>query len=202
MMPWGHLAAGYLVYTVLVHVRGYRAPEGVPTLVLALATQLPDLVDKPLNWWFSVFDGRGIGHSLFAVTALCVLVSVITRKYDRDELAVAFSVGMYTHLLGDAASGLLSGQFDRVTFLVWPLLPAPVYPKDSLIDHLDAWLAYLRILSHSPMEFLTSGFGFQLILFIILFGIWALDGFPGLGTLWRLIICRLDEDESTRAPGR
>jgi hypothetical protein len=201
MMPWGHLAVGYLAYTVLVRVQGRRAPEGAPTLVLALATQLPDLVDKPLNWWFSIFDGRGISHSLLAVTVVCALVFVLARKYDRDELSVAFLVGMYTHLLGDAGSALLSGQFDRATFLLWPLLPAPTYPKDSLIDHLDAWLFYLRMLPQSPMEFLTSRFGFQILLLFGLFGIWALDGFPGVGTLWRLVT-RRPEDGATRVPGR
>lgn len=198
MMPWGHLAVGYLAYTVLTRVRGHRAPEGLPTLVLVFATQLPDLVDKPLNWWFGIFDGRGISHSLFAVTALCVLVFVAARTYDRDELGVAFSVGMYTHLLGDAGSALLSGEFDRAAFLVWPLLPAPTYPKDSLADHLDAWLVFLRMAPDTPVAFLTSRFGFQLLLSLALFGIWALDGFPGIGTLWRFVTRRLDGP--TRAP--
>lgn len=201
MMPWGHLAIGYLVYTVLARVRRYRAPEGAPTLVLAFATQLPDLVDKPLNWWFSIFDGRGASHSLFVITVVCILAFVVARNYDRDELAVAFSVGMYTHLLGDAGSALLSGEFGRASFLVWPLLPAPTYPKDSLIDHLDAWLFYLRMLPHSPVEFLTSRFGFQIVLLFVLFGIWALDGFPGIGTLWR-VVTRRSDDGSTRVPGR
>jgi hypothetical protein len=197
MMPWGHLAIGYLVYTVLVRVRGYRAPEGAPALVLAFATQLPDLVDKPLNWWFSIFDGRGAGHSLFIITVVCILAFVVARKYDWDELPVAFSVGMYTHLLGDAGSALLSGQFDRAAFLLWPLLPAPAYPKDSLFDHLDAWLFYLRMLPRSPMEFLTSRFGFQVVLLFVLFGIWASDGFPGIGTLWRLVTRRADDPART-----
>lgn len=197
MMPWGHLAVGYLVYTMLIRVRGHRAPTGVPTLALAFATQLPDLVDKPLNWWFSIFDGRGISHSLFTVTALCALVFFIARAYDQDELPVAFSIGMYTHLLGDAGSALLSGQFDRATFLVWPLLPAPTYPKDSLADHLDAWLAFLRMAPNAPVEFLTSRFGFQILLSIVLFGIWASDGFPGVGTLWRLVTRRADDTART-----
>jgi hypothetical protein len=182
-------------------VRGHRAPAGAPTLVLAFATQLPDLVDKPLNWWFSVFDGRGIAHSLLAVTAFCVLAAIVARKYDRGELAVALSIGLYTHLLGDAWHALLSGQFERAAFLVWPLLPAPTYPKDSLFDHLDAWLSYLRMVPHlSPMEFLTSGFGFQVLLSLVLFGIWAFDGFPGVGTLWRLVARR--PNGRTRAPDR
>jgi len=191
MLPWGHLAVGYLVYTVLVRVRGQRAPAGVPTLVLALGTQLPDLVDKPLNWWFGIFDGRGIGHSLFAVTAVCLLVAFAAYWANRLDTAGALSVGLYTHLLGDSYQALLSGEFGRAAFLLWPLVPAPTYPKDSLFEHLDAWMAYLQALPRlSPSQIMASGFGFQLVLLLVLFGTWALDGFPGVGTLWRFVTRR------------
>jgi hypothetical protein len=199
MLPWGHLAVGYLVYTVLVRVRGRHTPAGVPTLVLALGTQLPDLVDKPLNWWFGIFDGRGIGHSLLAVTALCLLVAFAAYRYDRLELAGALSVGLYTHLLGDSYQALLSGEFARAAFLLWPLVPAPTYPKDSLFEHLDAWVAYLQLLPRlSPAQILASGFGFQLALLFVLFVIWVLDGFPGVGTIWRIITRWPADAEATR----
>jgi hypothetical protein len=199
MLPWGHLAVGYLVYTVLVRVRGRRAPAGAPTLGLALGTQLPDLVDKPLNWWFGIFDGRGIGHSLLAVTAFCLLVAVVAYRYDRLELGGALSIGIYTHLLGDSYQALLSGEFASAAFLLWPLVPAPTYPKDSLFEHLDAWVAYLQALPQlSPTAILSSGFGFQLVLLFVLFGIWALDGFPGVGTLWRFVTRRAADGETTR----
>ncbi|GAB6860733.1 metal-dependent hydrolase [Haloplanus litoreus] len=200
MMPWGHLAIGYLVYTVVTRVRGHRAPDGAPTLVLAVATQLPDLVDKPLNWWFDVFDGRGIGHSLLTVTAVCVLVAFVAHRYDRRELAGAFSLGLYSHLLADTWRSLLAGEFGQAAFLLWPLFPTPTYPKDSLFDHVDAWLAHLQTLQSSPATLLTGGFGIQLVLVVVLFGIWALDGFPGVKTLWRLVSRR--RQRTVRAPER
>ncbi|ESP90001.1 metal-dependent hydrolase [Candidatus Halobonum tyrrellensis] len=195
MMPWGHLAVGYLVYTVGSRVWYRRTPSGVGTLVVAFGTQFPDLVDKPLNWWFGVYDGRAVGHSLVTVVPLCVVVALAARRYGRSELAGAFSVGALTHLLGDSYGSLLSGEFGRVGFLLWPFLPAPTYPADSLLYHLERWEGQFRYLSSlSPTDLLTSGFGFQLVLAAVLFGVWALDGFPGVGTLWRLATRRRTAD--------
>ncbi|WP_256476610.1 metal-dependent hydrolase [Haloplanus pelagicus] len=190
MLPWGHLAVGYLGYTVLTRARTRRPPAGVPVLVLAVATQLPDLVDKPLNWWFGVFDGRGIGHSLVAVAVVCLLAVLVARRYDRPALTGALSIGLFSHLCADAWRPLVAGRFERATFLLWPLLPVPTYSTDSLGGHLGSWLAHLRLLPVSPLEFLTSGFGVQLALFSVVFGVWGLDGFPGLGTTRRLLTRR------------
>jgi len=187
MLPWGHLAVGYFVYTVLVRTRVRRAPDGVPTIVLLIGTQLPDLVDKPLNWWFGILDGRGIAHSLLVVIAVCGLAVVVASAYDRTDVAGALSVGLLSHLLADAWHALLSGQFGRAAFLVWPLLPAPTYPKDTPTDHLAAWLDQLRLLPAEPVAFLTGAFGFQLVLFCIMLGVWAADGAPGLGATWRFL---------------
>lgn len=190
MLPWGHLAVGYLAYTALIRLRSRRAPAGPPTLALAFGTQLPDLVDKPLNWWFGVFDGRGIGHSLVAVAAFCLLAFLVARRYDRSALAGALSLGLVTHLFADAWRALLSGRFARAAFLVWPFRPVPTYPLDSPTDHLDLWLAQLRLLPSSPAEFLTGGFGLQLALFLVTVAVWAMDGRPGPGALWRLLTRR------------
>ena len=65
MWPWGHLAVGYLVYSGLSRWRFGRLPGSVATLAVALGTQLPDLVDKPLAWTVNVLaSGRSLAHSL------------------------------------------------------------------------------------------------------------------------------------------
>lgn len=197
MLPWGHLAFGYLVYTVGTRLRHRRAPAGAPTVVLAFGTQFPDLIDKPLNWWFGVLDGRGIAHSLLTTALVCGLLFAVARRYGRRDLAAAFTVGVLTHLLGDSWGALLSGNYGRASFLLWPLLPAPTYPKDSLVDHLRQWAVYFRSLSDiSPAALLGSRFGVQLLLFAVLIGVWAFDGFPGLGTVWRA----LGRNRSRREP--
>lgn len=196
MLPWGHLAFGYLVYTVGTRLWNRRAPEGAPTIVLAFGTQFPDLLDKPLNWWFDIFDGRGIGHSLIATTLLCVLLFVVVRQYGRRDLAAAFSVGIFTHLIGDSWGALLSGRYAEASFLLWPLFPAPTYPKDSFLEHLREWFLYFESLSNvSPAVLLQSRFGLQFLLLAVLIGVWAFDGFPGLGTVWQWVTGRQSSSE-------
>jgi len=72
MWPWGHLAVGYLLWSVLVRDRRFRPPTGAETLLLAVGTQFPDAVDKPLAWSLGVLpNGRSLAHSVFLATALC-----------------------------------------------------------------------------------------------------------------------------------
>ena len=61
MWPWGHLAAGYPVYTAYTRLHTGDPPADVPALVALLGTQLPDLVDKPLAVLPTVrsLSGRG-----------------------------------------------------------------------------------------------------------------------------------------------
>lgn len=185
MFPWAHLAVGYLTYTVWTKVWHGRVPGDAAAVALAVGTQLPDLVDKPLNWWLGVYDGRAVGHSVLAAVVVCVLLAALARRYDRGALAGPFSLGVGTHLAADAAGPLTTGSLREAGFLLWPLVSAPTYPKDSLLDHLGAWLAQLRLLSQlPPTSLLESRFGLQLALFALLLFIWALDGFPGVGTAW------------------
>ena len=59
MLPWGHLAVGYLAYSLAVRVRSGGPPAGLAVAALAVGTQFPDLIDKPLVSWVSVLpSGR------------------------------------------------------------------------------------------------------------------------------------------------
>lgn len=189
MMPWGHLAVGYLAYSVGTRVWSGRTPAGGPTILLAMGTQFPDLVDKPLNWWFGIFDGRAIGHSVLVMGMLCTAILVVAYRRERGALGAAFSVGVVTHLLGDSWQALLHGDFGSATFLLWPLFPAPTYPKDSLIDHLVAMRRQFSVLSDLSAEaLLASQAGQQLVLLVVLVGLWAVDGFPGVRTMWTGVV--------------
>lgn len=184
MLPWGHLGAGYFVYTIGTRVFLNRSPQRKPVLVLAIGTQFPDLIDKPLNWWFDIFDGRAIGHSLVITVPLCVLLFLVGRRSDRGNLAVGFSIGVITHLLGDAWGSLLTGNFEPIRYLLWPLLSAPTYPSDSFNDHLQQWLFYWDMKRVIPWRsFLVNRFGVQLLFALVAVLVWAADGFPGVRTV-------------------
>lgn len=191
MLPWGHLGVGYLVYTFGTRVLLDRPPQGQPVLALALGTQAPDLIDKPLNWWFDVFDGRAVGHSLLMTIPICLLLFFIGKRYGRSDLTVAFSIGVFTHLLGDAWRPLLAGNFKPASYLLWPMFSPPTYPSDSFVDHLHQWFSYLQMVQTlSWRHLLFDQFGVQLLLAIVVFTIWALDGFPGARTIRDWIIRR------------
>lgn len=187
MLPWGHLAVGYLVYSVAHRVGVGRPPDGLPALVLVVGTQLPDLIDKPANWWFGFLDGRGAAHSLLVVVPLCALVVLYARRHEREPPGVALGVGVLTHVLGDAWTGLRAGQMETVLgFLFWPVLPAPTYPKDSLGDHLGAWAAVFDGLSwNSAFEVLSSGLVLEFAFALCVALLWAADEYPGVRLLWQ-----------------
>lgn len=197
MLPWGHLAVGYLVYAALTRLRLRRSPTGVPTIVLVLATQLPDLVDKPLNWWFGILDGRGVAHSVLVVAAVCVLAAIVAAEYDRTDIGSAFSIGLFSHLFADALQAVLAGQFGQAAFLLWPLFPAPTYPKDAPADHVVVWLDQFRAIVTTPAAGLTTWFGFQLVLVLVALVVWIADGAPGLDTAWRVFVHRRIESLRT-----
>lgn len=117
----------------------------------------------------------------------CGLLFIIARKYGRRNLVTAFSVGVFTHLIADSWKALLSGNFGKASFLLWPIFPAPTYPKDSLLDHVEQLQVYFWLLSEvPPRALLASQFGFQLTLFAIIVVVWMIDGFPGVKTAWNI----------------
>jgi membrane-bound metal-dependent hydrolase YbcI (DUF457 family) len=170
--PWGHLAVGYVLYSVLVRVRLDRSPDGVAALIVAFSTQFPDLVDKPLAWTFGVLtSGRSLAHSLLTATVVIALIAWYARRRDRSELAVAFAVGYLSHLFGDALGPLLDGEYVYLSSLGWPLLPPPPYTHEGGI------LAHFQGLTFTAMSV------FEIALMVAVFGLWLRDGVPGLAVL-------------------
>ena len=169
MWPWGHLAVGYLLYSFFVHASARRAPGGYATVALALGTQFPDLVDKPLAWTFGVLpNGRSLAHSLVIAVVLLALLVVLFRRLNRGTVATAFAVGYLTHLFGDALDPLLAGDFYSLGFLAWPLVAPIEYETEQ------SFVAHLQELSPAA---LVSDEGLFALLMVVL---WLYDGAPGL----------------------
>lgn len=172
MWPWGHLAAGYLFYAAYTRLHTGATPANRPVLVALFATQLPDLVDKPLAWSLSVLpSGRSLGHSLVTVGPVLAVAWVLAARRDARPLAVALAAGTLSHLFADALYPLVGLEVEFLAFLGWPLLPIPPYDVDS------SFAAHLALLSPSP-EFL-----FELGLVAAASIVWHADGHPGLATV-------------------
>lgn len=169
MWPWAHLGVGYLAFVALVRLRGGRVPGDVPALAVALGTQAPDLIDKPLGWYLGVLPGgRSLGHSVVVAILGLVLLVALARHRSRAVAALAFAVGYLTHLAGDALDPLVSGQPEELAFLAWPLVPLP-----SRGDPPNA-LGLVQSIELTPF------FTFQLGLAVLGAAVWLGQGCPGL----------------------
>jgi hypothetical protein len=171
MWPWGHLAVGYLCYVVSLRVRGTGERTLTALAAVAVGTQFPDLVDKPLAWTFAILpSGRSLAHSLITATlVLGVLYWVAKRRGSGEEETVAFGVGYVSHSLADLGPdvvfGLLRGdwsQLEWTTYLLWPLLPSPPYPRD------DSFLEHFADFTLSPYVL----FQFVLLGLVVGVGVW------------------------------
>lgn len=179
MWPWGHAAVGYLLYSPLVRLTEGRGPTGVEVAVLAVATQLPDLVDKPLSWIFGIFpQGFAVGHSVFVAVPLGLAVAGVAVARDRSATGVAFVVGYWSHLLGDVALALALGEPAAVDRVLWPVVTLPPYGTDyeaggRLAHYVTTWVASMRQGGGTTalVAYLSPLVGAVVL--------WLLDGLPG-----------------------
>ena len=176
MWPWGHLAVGYLLYSVYTHGRDRAPPDGIAALSVAFGTQFPDLIDKPLAWTFHVIpSGRTLAHSVYALTIVSLLVAWIAKHYGRPQIGPAFAIGYASHLVADGIAPLLEGDFSKLTYLGWPLLPPPDYG----VEH--GFIYHFTHMKFTPLFF------FEITLGVAVIWIWIQDGAPGVDTA-RIVI--------------
>lgn len=172
MWPWGHLAVGYLVYSLLSHIQWGSPPREYSVLALTIGTQFPDVIDKPLAWTFGVLPtGRSLAHSILTVVLVLALLRLLVRHRHSIRLVTAFGVGYLAHLGADSLQPLLTGDYASVRFLAWPLLR----PIDS--GTAQSFLAHFGSIE------VTSFFAFELGLVGLAIGVWIADGAPGLAVI-------------------
>jgi len=182
MWPWGHLAFGYLCYSLGSRIGTRTSPGDRDTLALAVGTQFPDLIDKPLAWWVGVLPGgRTLTHSLLVAVPLVALGIAVGRRYGFGLPAVAFGVGYGTHLVGDAIGPLTAGRYGELAFLLWPATPTVVYEGEASL------LWHLTTITLSPL-FVLEG-----LLVALVVGLWIADGAPVLSAL-PSVVSDTDED--------
>jgi membrane-bound metal-dependent hydrolase YbcI (DUF457 family) len=186
MWPREHLALGYLIALLLWRL-DRRLRDGRIAVFVAPGTQFPDVVDKTMAWYLDVLPGaRSLAHSLFVAGPTCVGLLVLAYVFrgggrHRVATAFAFAVGYTSHLFGDALPKVLQGQYDHLTFLLWPLLPAPPDPGMGPI------LANFREIVASPVVFLATGSYRTMILGAVVV-VWMADGSPGVADVGRYLV--------------
>jgi hypothetical protein len=183
MWPWEHLALGYLLYSLGGRALDRGPPADGGVAALAVGTQAPDLVDKPLSWglgWFPT--GFAVGHSVFVAVPACLAVLWAARRRGRPDLGGGFVVGVLSHLGGDLLSPLRSGGTVAVGRLLWPVSTQAPYESDRGlrrgIAYLERFLADL-----SAMD--AGAVGPSVLLSAATVLLWLRDGRPGPALLWR-----------------
>ncbi|WP_276261498.1 metal-dependent hydrolase [Haloglomus litoreum] len=186
MWPWGHLAVAYVCYSVGRRVRRRPPPADLPVAALAFGALTPDLIDKPLSWGLGLFPtGYALGHSVFVALPVGIAVLLDGYRRGRAELAAAFVVGYWSHLLGDVGSGLLFGDGLSVSTVLWPVVQREPY-GESLGLFGRSW-HYLRefggsLAATDRPAMLLLGAAVPVALALAL---WLLDGAPGPGVVRR-----------------
>lgn len=180
MWPWEHLAFGYLLYSAYSHLVSGRSPRSDAVVVLGVATQLPDLVDKPLAWSLAVLpSGHSLAHSFLSALPLSALALVLTHRAGRNDVGVAFTVGYLSHLAGDVIYPIAVGKDPSLGFLLWPLVRIPTDQSNMgfltrFREYFDDYLVYLS--DPDVMGYLALELGLLLAVFVL----WLFDGMPGL----------------------
>ena len=179
MWPWEHLAIGYLAYSAYVHLIDDESPTARQAVAVAVGTQFPDLVDKPLAWTLSVVgSGVSIAHSVFTAVGLSATVVLVSRRLGHRKLGLAFAVGYLSHLPADIVYPVLLGRQPQLEAFLWPVVTTTASAGGGLLANFAYYL--VRFLA-----FLGTGRGaLFLVLEFVLLGttaaVWILDGYPGL----------------------
>jgi hypothetical protein len=181
MWPWGHLAFAYLLYSPTVRLLRRRAPEAGAVIALALGSQFPDLVDKPLGWLFGFSpSGYGIAHSAFVAVPLGLALAggvAFAASGERRLVGVAFAVGWLSHLVSDVLFAMLIRNPYTVERVMWPLITLPAEPRagttlDRVLYYAVNWVEFL-VAAHPllPVLYVTP---------LVVAGLlWLVDGAPG-----------------------
>lgn len=171
MWPIGHASVAYLLYALSTRSRFDGPPGHGATVTVGLASQVPDLIDKPLAWYLGVLPGgRTLAHSLFVLVPLSLVVYGLARQRNVEEYGVAFAIGALSHTLLDAFPILWDAETPWEA-LFWPLLS----PGGVSGEGAPTILGLLRDSLGQPY-FLSEFLFLALALYV-----WRADGYPGLG---------------------
>jgi hypothetical protein len=178
MWPWEHLAFGYVWYSLGRRLRTGGGPSHREVLALAVGTQLPDLVDKPLAWEFGLLpSGVSLAHSIFVALPVTVAALAVARYRGAQSTGAAFGVGYLSHLAGDGLYYLLVQGEASINFVLWPFVPAGDGSDQLLVTVPRLWASFVRFLE-TPRGKLYLGL--EVAFLAVAVGLWLWDGTPGI----------------------
>lgn len=170
MWPIGHASVAYLLYALSTRSRFDDSPGSGTAVIVAFASQFPDLIDKPLAWYLGVLPGgRTLTHSLFVLVPLSFAIYALARRRGAEEYGIAFAVGVISHTLLDALP-ILWESTTPWEGLFWPLLS----PGGVSGEGAPTVLGLLRDSLGQPY-FLS-----EFVLLVVALFVWRADGYPGL----------------------
>lgn len=179
MWPWEHLAFGYLLYSGYARLWYRRPPTDVPVIVLAVATQVPDLIDKPLAWSFEILpSARSLGHSVFFAFVVVTAAAVVARRRGTPKIGAAVAVGYLSHLLGDVLYPVMVGDSITGGYLFWPLVRQSGEPTPGIYEETIRLLGEFVVYLGSPDG--TAYLVLELGIAVLVVLLWIADGWPGL----------------------
>ena len=169
MQPIVHPVVAYLCYAGYTRARYGSQPRGEPTVVAVFAALLPDLIDQPL-WLVGVTPvGRTVAHSIFGAVVIVGVVGALTWRRGRPDLGGAFAIGYASHIAADVPWHLLTGAYEELGFLLWPITEMPPYSGVKLLGTVGG----IEI----PTLWIEG------MLFLAGLSVWWYDGRPGLDVL-------------------
>ncbi|OVE84111.1 metal-dependent hydrolase [Natronolimnobius baerhuensis] len=191
MWPWEHLVVAYVCYSLLVHVTWRRPPTTRETIAVAVGSQLPDLIDKPLAWTFGITDtGYAIGHSIVVVPFVCLAVFAITARFrDGRFLTGAFSLAYGSHLVTDVLNPMRMGRDPELRVILWPLESPPTDDHGGFLDHFVIY--FVRYTNQLLSGGLSGALLAQLWVVVAVVALWLYDGAPIASDCVRIVRSRL-----------
>jgi hypothetical protein len=178
MWPWEHAAVGYVLLSLGLRASGREPPVAGEAAAVAVATLLPDLVDKPLSWelgWFP--SGYAVAHSAFVAVPAGLAALALAWRRDRRRLGVAVAVGYWSHLLADVLDPLRRGERPLPARVLWPVVESAPYDVDY---GLGRGLVYLQEFAGSlsgadPLDVVVLSLALPAATVLL----WLVDGAPG-----------------------
>ncbi|MFP8891074.1 metal-dependent hydrolase [Natrialbaceae archaeon A-CW2] len=177
MMPWEHAIVGYIAYSLFTHIVYRSAPTGAETVVVLVASVLPDVIDKPLAWEFGIFSsGYAIGHSIFFAVPISTAIFLLTLIVGRPRFGWAFGIGYLLHLPADVIPIYVQEGRMPLERILWPMSSldgrSEVGFTEAFAATNDQYLQSLAELNQSPYM--------QAVALLMLGGflLWVYDGMP------------------------